>query len=447
MHARNAWISVSPARLAASALALAAGIASAAPAFAGEGYMQNGIGARSKALAGAGVADSTDATAASLNPAGLTGVSTQIDTSTSFFNMRGGFSSVGSGGLTADGSHKSEKDWLVIPNFAATWRVNWGLVDAIALTAYGNGGVMTRYANMPSTTCSGLSTPSSGAYCGGVMGMVAQQQFFSVALAKQLTPGFSVGVAPILARQTMEVQGLSQFSGLSGDAANFTNRGTDESWGGGVRAGFEWKVMPGVKFGVAGNSRVYMGKLTHYSGLFAEGGSIDAPPSLQAGVAVEVRPAVTMMFDWKHIWYSSVKSLSNPSTNTGVTTFGASDGPGFGLQDMDVFKVGAEWKANKLLTLRAGYSYNTAPFSSRDADLTSMTLGLAQHHLTAGLKVGVTDNMDLEVSGMYSPRATLSGYELLNPNRVVTTESSQFEITVGGVYRFNSDRMLAAPLK
>ncbi|MFX8824908.1 hypothetical protein ABTM64_20450, partial [Acinetobacter baumannii] len=82
MHARNAWISVSPARLAASALALAAGIASAAPAFAGEGYMQNGIGARSKALAGAGVADSTDATAASLNPAGLTGVSTQIDTST-----------------------------------------------------------------------------------------------------------------------------------------------------------------------------------------------------------------------------------------------------------------------------------------------------------------------------------------------------------------------------
>lgn len=409
--------------------------------------MQNGIGARSKALAGAGVADSTDATAASLNPAGLTGVSTQIDTSTSFFNMRGGFSSVGSGGYTADGSHKSEKDWLVIPNFAATWRVNWGWVDAIALTAYGNGGVMTRYADMPSTTCSGLSPPASGAYCGGVMGMVAQQQFFSVALAKQLTPGFSVGVAPILARQTMEVQGLSQFSVFSSDGANFTNRGTDESWGGGVRAGFEWKVMPGVKFGVAGNSRVYMGKLTRYSGLFAEGGSIDAPPSLQAGVAVEVRPSVTMMFDWKHIWYSSVKSLSNASTNTGVTLFGASDGPGFGLQDMDVFKVAAEWKANKALTLRAGYSYNTAPFSSRDADLTSMTLGLAQHHLTAGLKVGVTDNMDLEVSGMYSPRATLTGYELLNPSRVVTTESSQFEITVGGVYRFNSDKVLAAPLK
>lgn len=440
--------------MAMSALAVVAGVATTSPAFAGEGYMQNGIGARSKALAGAGVADSTDATAASLNPAGLTGVSTQIDTSTSFFNMRGGFSSVGSGGLTADGSHKSEKDWLVIPNFAATWRVNWGWVDAIALTAYGNGGVMTRYADMPSATCSGLTPSASGAYCGGVMGMVAQQQFFSVALAKQITPGFSVGVAPILARQTMEVQGLSQFSGLSGDAANFTNRGTDESWGGGVRAGFEWKVMPGVKFGVAGNSRVYMGKLTHYSGLFAEGGSIDAPPTVQAGVAVEVRPSVTMMFDWKHIWYSSVKSLSNASTNIAAVyggnaayAFGTSDGPGFGLQDMDVFKVAAEWKANKLLTLRAGYSYNTAPFSSRDADLTSMTLGLAQHHLTAGLKVGVTDNMDLEVSGMYSPRATLSGYELLNPARVVTTESSQFEITVGGVYRFNSDKVLAPPLK
>ena len=40
-----------------------------------------------------------------------------------------------------------------IPNLAATWRVNWGLVDAIALTAYGNGGVNTHYGDIAKPNC------------------------------------------------------------------------------------------------------------------------------------------------------------------------------------------------------------------------------------------------------------------------------------------------------
>ena len=47
------------------------------PSAATEGYFQNGFGARQKALAGTGAADSRDATAASLNPAGLVHVGTE----------------------------------------------------------------------------------------------------------------------------------------------------------------------------------------------------------------------------------------------------------------------------------------------------------------------------------------------------------------------------------
>lgn len=407
-------------------------------ASAAEGYMQNAIGAREKALAGAGVANSTDATAASLNPAGLTNVGTQITTSTSFFNLRGGFSSVGTGGVTADGQHTSDRDWLVIPNFAANWRVNWGLADAVALTVYGNGGVMSHYGNMPSTTCTAL-TGMGGAYCAGPMGVAMNQTFISVALAKQIAPGLSVGVAPILARQTIKVDGLGSFAAASADAANFTNRGTDEAWGGGARAGVEWKVAPGVKFGVAGNTRVYMQNFDKYSGLFAERGSLDAPASLQTGVSFDVRRDLTLMLDYKHIWFSSVRALGNTSTTTGVVAFGLDNGPGFGLRDLDIFKIAMEWRANNWLTMRGGYSYNTAPFSSKDADLTSMHLGLVQHHLTAGLKVAVTERMDLELAAMYAPRATLTGPELMNANRIMTTDASQFEFTVGAVYRFDSD--------
>ncbi|WP_457817321.1 hypothetical protein, partial [Staphylococcus aureus] len=58
-----------------AALQFAAGIlalcASAPAVWATDGYFQDGLGARNKALAGAGVADSRDATAAALNPAGI----------------------------------------------------------------------------------------------------------------------------------------------------------------------------------------------------------------------------------------------------------------------------------------------------------------------------------------------------------------------------------------
>ena len=194
-----------------------------------EGYVVNGVGARSKALAGAGVADSKDATAASLNPAGLVNVPSQLNVSVSVLELNGGFSSSGVGGIDPDGHHKSDNGLLVIPNLAATWRVNWGFVDAIALTAYANGGVSTRYKDVVNPACGG----GSGVFCGGRMGIELEQTFYSIAFAKKIAPGVSIGFAPIVAKQTGKVDGVGAFAGFSSDAANFSNRGTDEFWGGG----------------------------------------------------------------------------------------------------------------------------------------------------------------------------------------------------------------------
>ncbi len=59
---------------------------SAIAANATEGYFANGAGARSKAVAGAGAADSRDATAIAINPAGLAGVDTELAVSLSLFS-------------------------------------------------------------------------------------------------------------------------------------------------------------------------------------------------------------------------------------------------------------------------------------------------------------------------------------------------------------------------
>src|SRR5262245_48098571 len=103
-------------------------------ALAAEAYIQNGIGAREKALAGAGVAYSTDATAVSLNPAGLANVPSQLNVSASFLFLDGGYTSSGplGVGIDADGHHDSKPGLTFIPNVAVSWRDNWGLIDAIA---------------------------------------------------------------------------------------------------------------------------------------------------------------------------------------------------------------------------------------------------------------------------------------------------------------------------
>ena len=106
------------------AMAGALMLASATAAIAAEAYIQNGAGAREKALAGAGVASSTDATAAGLNPAGLVNVGSQLNASVSFLKLDGGYTAPVGGGINADGHHDSEPGWLAIPNLAVNWRVN-----------------------------------------------------------------------------------------------------------------------------------------------------------------------------------------------------------------------------------------------------------------------------------------------------------------------------------
>jgi long-chain fatty acid transport protein len=404
-----------------------------APAMATEGYLVNGVGARNKALAGAGVASSKDATAASLNPAGLVNVQSQINVSVSALKLNGGFSSSGGFGIDPDGHHESDNGILVIPNLAATWRVNWGFADAVALTAYANGGVSTRYKDMANPACGG----GSGVFCGGPLGVELEQTFYSIAFAKTLMPGVSVGLAPIVAKQTGKIDGVGAFAASSIDSANFSNRGADESWGAGARGGIEWAAAPWLRFGVAGNTVIQMDNFDKYRGLLAERAAFDIPATIQAGVAIDFRPGLTFMADYKRIWFSSIAAVNNPSTNleTGKQ-FGADDGAGFGVKDVDVIKFGLEWRQSPALTLRAGYSYNTAPIGSRDADLNIMTLGVVQHHITAGLKYQLTQNLDLELAAMYAPHASVSGQELIFNTRQVEIEMSQFEFTAGVVYRF-----------
>ncbi|VAW00524.1 hypothetical protein MNBD_ALPHA06-142, partial [hydrothermal vent metagenome] len=107
-----------------SVVSLLAATALAAPAFATEGYFQNGTSARSKAMAGAGVADTRDASGMGINPAGLFGAGNQLQFSLSAFNPNRKFTGSGGPGLTPSGEVVSGNDWFGVPGMAYSKQYN-----------------------------------------------------------------------------------------------------------------------------------------------------------------------------------------------------------------------------------------------------------------------------------------------------------------------------------
>jgi long-chain fatty acid transport protein len=366
----------------------------------------------------------------------------------------------GAPAFTPNGRIESDNPLFIIPNMAVSYRLNWSLIDVVGFTVYGNGGMNTNYRpNRPagSTPCPALGQDGiGGVFCGGPTGVNLQQAFVSIAAAKTIMPGLSIGVAPILARQQFEGEGMRAFGIFSTDPRNLSNAGTDVSYGGGVRAGIEWAIASGFRLGVAGNSRIYMQEFDKYRGLFAEQGDFDIPASLQAGVSVDLLPSLTFSADYKRIWYGSIAAIANPQSaiagcnptgatpGVGTGCLGADDGAGFGWKDVDVVKLGLEWRASPIWTLRAGYSYNTNPVTKENVTFNILAPGVVQHHVTAGAQVKVSSKIDVEVAGMIAPENSVIGDHFRHPafgplgaGHTTKIGMDQAEVTVGLKYKLD----------
>ncbi len=424
-------------------VALAASLLAATSAQATDGYFANGVGARHKALAGAGVADGRDATSASINPAGILRAGNELDISASFFDPEREFTGSGGPGFTPNGTVESDRNFFLIPNIARNWKtVGNPYFDALTLSMSGNGGMNTTYKGIANPACGA----GNGVFCGGKSGVDLTQLLISMAMAKSFG-NVSVGLAPTVAAQLFAAKGLGAFAGASAFPASLTNNTHEVVFGAGLRGGIEWAVLPNVRLGAAGSTKIYSQKFDDYKGLFAEQGDFDIPANVQAGIAVDLSPALTIMADYKRIWFSDVQSVGNPSTNIllGIP-FGANNGPGFGWDDLNIFKVGLEYRATSDLTLRAGYSHNNQPIKSRDVMLNILAPAVSQNHITGGFMYRMSPNMDLEFAAMYSPREHVVGGELPgfgNPAHIIDISMAQYEATIGIKYRFDSP----APLK
>ncbi|MBY6242026.1 outer membrane protein transport protein [Methylosinus sp. Sm6] len=415
---------------------LLAGSLAASCAQATEGYFLEGYGNREKALAGAGVADSRDPLALSINPAGLVDVGHQFTAGlTGFFPDRG-YTTEGPG-FVASGDVRSGRGLFPIPNAGYSRPIDE--TSAWGVAAYGNGGMNTTYSKSHASQFypNPFACPRTGVFCGENAGVDLNQAFLSAGYAQRFG-AVAVGVAPILAVQLFKARGLSGFSSFSADASNLSDHSYDWSVGGGVRAGAQWNATSRLRFGVAAATPIWSTKFAKYSGLFAEGGGFDIPASVTAGVAFDLTPDVTLLADWRRIFYSQVESVGRPSQ--APYSFGLANGPGFGWTDVDAFKFGAEWRATRDWTFRVGYSHNNNPIRAQDVTLNILAPGVVTDHVSGGLAYRIGENSTIDLAAIVSPRHSVSGIEVTplgpNPFRKITIYLSEFEVTAGWTYKF-----------
>jgi long-chain fatty acid transport protein len=427
-------------------------------ALAADGYVLIGYGARQKALAGADVADSKDAMALAVNPAGIVGLERQWQFGMTALLPERGYSAYGQPVVLAPGDVRSGRPIFPVPNDAYVEPIDadsaWGFVS------YGNGGINTAYdiGHFKPAIFAGplLVAPSLGGILGGgFAGVDLEQAFFSVGYSRRFG-SISVGVAPTFAAQMLNVQGLKILSVYSSDPWRFTDMGYSWSFGGGVRAGVEWRATNELRFGLAGSTPMFMSNFSEYSGLLADHGSFDIPAYISAGAAYDFLPNLTLMVDWKHIFYSGVRAIGNPSFPIWNASFGLTSGPGFDWRDTDSVAFGAEWRATNDLTLRAGYHYTTNPIRSRAATFNVLAPAVSKHHVSGGFNYQITKNSSIDFATVYAFKNSITGLEdvpyvgfsafpvvplnLLphyNQNASVTAWLRGLEFTVGFKYKFD----------
>ena len=373
-------------------------------AMATNGYFGHGIGMKSMGMGGAGIALAQDSMASATNPAAAADVGNRIDFGLNLFRPD---RKAALQGTSYDGN---ETAMFPIPEFG--YNLDLGNGRAFAITVVGRGGMNSDYDNeMPLFSGGSGITP----------GIDLAQLYISPTFAMKVNQNHSVGVTLNAIYQRFKAQGMDFFANFSNDPSSVTSGEYDSSTGFSVGLGWTGKLSPTLTAGATYTSKASMSKFSKYAGFFPDEGAFDIPASLGLGIANKMSPDVTLAFDVTKIFYSDNKTTGNPFANffgcpalTGGTNIdpacmGGANGPGFGWQDMVVYKVGLSWKAANDLVMRVGFNHGDNPIPSSETVFNILAPGVVEDHITLGATKTLANGGELTFMYMHAYENEVKG--------------------------------------
>jgi long-chain fatty acid transport protein len=290
---------------------------------------------------------------------------------------------------------------------------------------------------------------SAGGGCGTFYGCSAggeagagvnlEQLFVNASYSRKINEKSSWGASAILAYQRFEATGLAAFGPFSSDNTKLTDNGTDTSMGYGFKLGYQGEISPGLTLGASYQSEMEMDEFSDYAGLFAEQGGFNIPSTWTLGLSYDMGNDRTVVFDVQKIMYSDVNSIANPMLPAlAPGSLGTDNGPGFGWEDITVYKLGYQWSTSPDWTWRVGYNHGDNPIPSSEVVFNILAPGVMEDHLTFGFTKKTGADSEFNFAAMYAPESSVSGNNPLAGATPQTIELKmhQYEVEASWAWKF-----------
>ncbi|MGZ2370007.1 OmpP1/FadL family transporter [Ancylomarina sp. YFZ004] len=434
-------------KLLVSASLILAGLMTSQTASATDGYFSLAYGTQNKGMAGAGIAWYKNSLING-NPASLVKLGNQYQFGVNMFNPNREYTVTGNpSGMPntfglAPGTVESDSKVFFMPTFGANWLLNEKSSFSVAL--YGNGGMNTDYAPQVNPMDGnkygtfGMPNASTGVDLG--------QMFLNLSYAYQVSEKHSFGVTAIAAYQYFEAKGIASLGMMSSDPTKLSDNGHDSAFGMGFKLGYLGQLTEKLSVGASYQTMVYMSEFEDYSGLFAEQGDFDIPSTWTVGLAYQANENWVFAADFKRIDYTNIASVSNKMhtpMDPAFSPLGTDKGSGFGWEDINVYKVGAEYSGIDTWTLRAGYSHCDQPIQKSEVMFNILAPGVMQDHITLGCSKVLNEKGNaLHFAFVYAPENSVKGANPMDfdaaqamqgnmvPNQTIEIKMSQIELEI-----------------
>jgi len=444
-------------------LAVVAALAlGATSAFATNGDVMIGQGAKARSMGGVGIAKSFGAESGLVNPAMMASVEkSEVTLVVTAFAPDVKFNSdvqAAAQGGTNTNYADSAANFSVIPELAYATRITENTV--IGLSISGTAGMGTDY----DATDFGTSTDN------GSFRMKTELALLKVAVPVSYTIGdLTLGAAGILQYGTLQLSHMKNISQTPTPNFVLQDNGQSSDIGYGLEFGAAYNITKAITIGAVYKSEIGMtydntigdsvaafgaNKSTQNPNGIASGDNLNQPAEIGVGISYTMG-ANTLSADYKNIAWGAAEGYAD-----------------FGWENQDVYAVGYEYAA-KSWAVRLGYNYAKSPIVEQTGSANAGPAGvptqqnyngavknffnlsgfpgIVETHYTIGGGYNITEALSLDGSFIYVPESSAS-YDTSamtgafvqgsgnaatgNESSAANVKHSQMALTIAGTYTF-----------
>ena len=366
------------------------------------GIFEHGSGIKSLGFGGISYVGSSESTALGANPAQAIAVGNRFDAGVDVLRVSGGAEIIGNA-AGPDESFQFKSNQYPIPQAGVNVKVGERWAFGVTAFAAGLGPIYPQnpYARFAGPDDNGVSDSGQTSLKIGGLSLVA---------AHALDDHNSIGMSLNLQHQWLSVEGLLPFAAVSESPDAVSNQGPHVSYGMSVTFGWTGKITPWLDAGLSYRSQAMQLRIEEYRGLLPDQGKLETPAIF--GGALLARPAEgwRVGFEYQHYAYQRSNGFGNGIDRLAAgQPLGSTNGPGFGFNNQNVYKLGVEHQLLPSLVMRSGFIYSTQVLSRHNILLNQQSPGTPKFHLTLGGTWTVADVHELSAFFAITERSRVRG--------------------------------------